>query len=213
MGNDYRYKDNPLTVEIAEEILDLQYGKVLNQKKVGEQLLQLHLKQEGLPPENDKNLVEDVLLNRIIRGAFRHLKNKGRAERTENLDVWKVHPKDRRVFGIGDENVYCFYDPRDRNEAERRKERVWTCNIGRTTRSVLTRVREKTNQWTVEPKIDLIFKTSRSKELEGRLHRLLKVLGRHRKDIGREWFDVHPDEVLYLYRLIAKFESYSLANG
>ena len=63
------------------------------------------------------------------------------------------------------------------------------------------RVRQQTLQWTVPPKIDLIIRTSQHKELESKIHNILKALNMHLRDFqarGREWFQTSPDEIVYI---------------
>ena len=210
MSDGYEYEGKPFTIAIAEKSLNLQYGKKFDIKTEGETLLREHLDKGGLPPEGN-NLEGGDLLYHIISTAMRHLKSDGRANMIEHSSMWEICPEGRRVFGIGSENVYCFYDPRDRKDAEGRGERLWPCNIGRTERAVEVRVKEKTDQWTVDPRIDLILKTPSGKDLEKKIHDILKILGRHLKGFrgkGREWYRVSPDEVVYLYKcVITRFKN------
>ena len=212
MSDNYKYEGKPFTSDIAKKTLNRQYGKKFSIKNAGEVILKYHLDNGGLPPERNKNLAGEDLLNYIIRTAMRHLKNGGRAN-VELSSMWEVFPEGRRVFGLGNGSVYCFYDPRDRTEAEAQGKPLWPCNIGKTDRNVEERVREQTRQWTVEPRIDLILKTSQPKDLETKIHDLLKALDRHLKDFkgsGNEWYNVHPDEVVYLYRrVILRFKYYN----
>ena len=209
MSDSYEYEGKPLTSVIAQEFLNRQYGKKFYIKSEGEARLKYHLDNGGLPPESNRSLEGEDLLYHIISTAVRHLKNDGRVNMIER-SMWEVLPEGRRVFGVGSESVYCFYDPRDRRDAEEQVERLWACNIGSTTRDVEIRVGEQTNQWTVDPRIDLILKTPRSKDLESKIHGVLKLLGRHLKGFrgkGREWYRVSPDEVFYLYKcVITRFE-------
>ena len=213
MSNSYKYKGKPFAIAIAKEILNLQYRQEFSIKRAGEILLKDHLDKGGLPPEGNSNLADEDLLYHIICTAVRHLKDDGRANMVEPDDLWEVFPEGRRVFGVGDESVYCFYDPRDRRDAEARGERLWACNIGFTTKDVEGRVRKQTDQWTTDPRIDLILKTPSGESLEKKIHGHLKLLGRHLKDFrgkGREWYLVSPDEVLYLYKyVIIRFENRS----
>ena len=210
MSDNYEYEGKPFTIAIAEKSLNLQYGEKFHIKSAGEALLKYHLDSGGLPPEGNGNLQDEDLLYHIISTAVHHLKSDGRANMIEYHGMWEVFPEGRRVFGIGSESVYCFYDPRDRQEAEAQGERLWPCNIGKTKRPVEVRVNEQTNQWTVDPRIDLILKTPSGKDLETKIHDILKPLGRYLKDFrgkGREWYRVSPDEVVYLYKcVITRFE-------
>ena len=109
-------------------------------------------------------------------------------------------------FGVGKNQVYLFYNPRDKHEAESKQKDVWACNIGMTTRPVEERIKEQTDQWTVDPVIALIFRHVHKDEcqkIESRIHDILKIFGRQRNDLkGREWFDTSPDEVLDIYKFI-----------
>ena len=209
MSDSYEYEGKPFTIAIAEKSLNLEYGKKFHIKSAGETLLKYHLDNGGLPPEGNRNLEGEDLLYHIISTAMRHLKSDGRSNMIEHSGMWEIFPEGRRVFGIGSEIVYCFYNPRDRQEAEARGEKLWACNIGKTKRTVEVRVNEQTNQWTVDPRIDLILKTSPGSGLEKKIHDILKLLGRHLKGFrgqGREWYLVSPDEVIYLYkRVIIQF--------
>ena len=210
MSDSYEYEGKPFTSAIAEKSLNLHYGETFHIKTEGETLLKEHLDNGGLPPEGNRNLEGEDLLYHIISTAMRQLKSDGRANMIEGSSQWEVFPKGRRVFGIGSESVYCFYDPRDRTVAEARGEKLWACNIGQTKRPVEVRVKEQTDQWTVDPRIDLILKTPSGKDLEKKIHEILKLLGRYLRDFrgkGREWYLVSPDEVVYLYKcVITRFE-------
>ena len=211
MSDSYEYEGKPFTIAIAEKSLNLQYGEKFHIKNAGEVLLKYHLDSGGLPPEGNGNLKGEDLLYHIISTAVRHLKNDGRVGRIGDSSMWEVFPEGRQVFGVGDESVYCFYDPRDRSVAEAHGENLWACNIGFTTKDVEMRVGDQTDQWTIDPRIDLILKTPSGRGLEKKIHEILKLLGRHLKDFrgkGREWYLVSPDEVVYLYKcVITRFEN------
>ena len=195
MSNNYEYKGLPFTRAIAEELLNDLSGREFHIEQAEELLLQDHLAQDGSPPETE--------LSEIVLGAFHLLKANGRAERVSRTDkeIWEIFPKGRRIFGSAQGAVYCFYNPRDREQAEANNEERWACNIGETGGDVEERVRQQTRQWTVEPKIDLILRTSQHKDLESRIHNILKVLDMHLSDFqasGREWFQTSPDEIVYI---------------
>ena len=210
MSDSYEYEDKPFTIAMAQEVLNRQYGQKFSIKRAGEVLLKCHLDNGGLPPEPNSDFAGEDLHHHIIATALQYLKKDGRVGKIEGSSEWEVFPKGRQVFGNGNESVYCFYNPRDRKEAEEQGYRLWACNIGSTKRSVKERVQEQTDQWTVDPRIDLILKTPSGKTLEKKIHEILKILGRHLKDFrgkGREWYRVSPEEVLYLYQqVILRFE-------
>ena len=195
MSNNYEYKGLPFTRAIAEELLNDLSGREFHIEQAAELLLQDHLAQDGSPPETE--------LSEIVLGAFYLLRANGRAKRVPRKDkeVWEIFPKGQRIFGSGKGAVYCFYNPRDRKQAEANNEERWPCNIGRTRGDVKERVRNQTHQWTVEPRIDLILRTDRERDLESKIHNLLKALDRHLRNLpasGREWYNTSPDEIVYL---------------
>ena len=195
MSNNYKYKGLPFTESVAEKLLNNLSGQEFLIEQVGECVLKHHLEQEGSPPETE--------LSEIVLGAFHLLRANGRAKLVSrtNQDVWEIFPNDHRIFGSEQGAVYCFYDPRDREQAEAKNEKQWACNIGETSGDVEDRVRQQTLQWTVEPKIDVIFRTSQHKELESKIHNILKPLDRHLSNFqarGREWFQTSPDEIVYI---------------
>ena len=96
-------------------------GRTFDIKTEGETLLKYHLDNGGLPPEGNRNLEGEDLLYHIISTAMRHLKSDGRANMIEHSGMCEIFPEGRRVFGIGSEIVYCFYDPRDRQGSRSRE--------------------------------------------------------------------------------------------
>ena len=195
MSNNYEYKGLPFTRAIAEELLNDLSGREFHIEQAAELLLQDHLAQDGSPPETE--------LSEIVLEAFYLLRANGRAKRVSRTDkeVWEIFPNGRRIFGSAQGAVYCFYDPRDRGKAEAKNEKQWACNIGETSGDVEERVRQQTLQWTVAPKIDLIIRTSQHKELESKIHNILKALNMHLSNFqarGREWFQTSPDEIIYI---------------
>ena len=195
MSNNYKYKGLPFREAIAEELLNNLSGREFHIEQAGELLLQHHLDREGSPPETE--------LSEIVLGAFHLLRANGRAKQVSrtNQDEWEIFPNGRRIFGSAQGAVYCFYNPRDREQVEANNEERWPCNIGETSGDVEERVRQQTRQWTVEPKIDLIFRTSQHRDLESKIHNILKALNMHLRDFpasGREWFQTSPDEIVYI---------------
>jgi hypothetical protein len=195
MGNNYKYKGLPFTEVIAEKLLNNQSGQEFLIDKVGELVLQHHLDRDGSPPETK--------LSEIVLRAFHLLRANGRAKRVSKTDkeVWEIFPNGRRIFGSAQGAVYCFYNPRDRDKAEANNEERWACNIGETGGDVEERVRQQTRQWTVKPKIDLIIRTSEHRDLESKIHDVLKALNMHLSNFqasGREWFQTSPDEIVYI---------------
>ena len=208
MSSSYEYKDKHFSSEVVKYHFGFQYGKQLNIKKAGRQFLQWHLEKGGLPPRDSEKLEEEVI-DRAISTAIKALKREGRA-RQINADKWYFPKEGTQIYGSGNECVYCFYDPRDRAEAESNGKQQWTCNIGKTKRDFETRVGEQTKEWTQDPEIGLVLYTSDAVKLEGKIHKLLKTLDRHLKGFrakGNDWYSTCPEEVLFLYRVIEGFKS------
>ncbi len=200
MSNNYKHKGLPFTTEIAEKFLNRLSGKEFHIERIGQVVLQQHLDNGGAPPEEG---LSDIVHRALLRLYYAD----GRAKRSSRSDknIWEIFPEGRQIFGSGTGAVYCFYEPRDREKAEARGECQWPCNIGETSGDVEERVQQQTRQWTVEPRIDLILQTSQQKDLEAKIHNLLKALDRHLKGFkgsGREWFNTSPKEIIFLYRRV-----------
>lgn len=191
MGSNYEYKDKHFSSGVAEYYFDFQHGKELGLNKAGRQILQFHLEKGGLSPKENEKLGEEELLNRIIETAMKRLKRKGRARQVVHPNKWYISKEGTLIFGNGNECVYCFYNPRDRTEAETLGKKQWACNIGKTKRHFETRVSEQTRDWTQDPEIGLVLYTSDSQNLEGKIRKLLKTLDRHLPDFrakGNDWY-------------------------
>ena len=77
MSSNYKYKDQRFNSKILKEHLDVQYGKKLDIKNAGRQILQWHLEQGGLPPRNKEKLEEEEVVDNIISTAIKVLKRGG----------------------------------------------------------------------------------------------------------------------------------------
>ena len=169
------------------------------EKQIEERVLEEHSKRNGLPPENS--------IYRCI-SALQQLRREGRVGLSGEKD-WVFYPEYQRRFGTGKCHVYLFYNPRDKEDAKKAGKDIWACNIGSTSR-LKERIREQTNQWTIDPVIALIFRQVTddcSRELESRIHDILKVFSRQLPKLkGREWFDTSPDEVVRICEFITKMD-------
>ena len=116
MSNNYKNKGFPFTGAIAEELLNYLQGGEYLIEQAGELLLQQHLNLEGFQPETE--------LSEIFRSAFYLLGTNGRTKRVPRTDedVWEIFPEGQRIFRSENGAVYCFYDPRDREDAEAKNE-------------------------------------------------------------------------------------------
>ena len=160
--------------------------------------------------ENDRTPVPEKHRKRLLV----LLEMPSNEETLEDKHDWAYSSEDRQEFGVGKNQVYLFYNPRDKHEAESKQKDVWACNIGMTTRPVEERIKEQTDQWTVKPVIALIFRyvhNDECQEIESRIHDILKIFGRQRNDLkGREWFDTSPDQVVYICEFIYKMKGREL---
>lgn len=160
--------------------------------------------------ENDRTPVPEKHRKRLLV----LLEMPSNEETLEDKHDWAYSPEDRQEFGVGKNQVYLFYNPRDKHEAESKQKDVWACNIGMTTRPVEERIKEQTDQWTVKPVIALIFRYVHNddcQKIESRIHDILKIFGRQRNELkGREWFDTSPDEVVYICEFIYKMKGQEL---
>jgi len=112
-----------------------------------------------------------------------------------------------KTIGIGRNSVYCYYDQQKRESSESKGEKIWACKIGMTVQELHTRIYQQAG--TAFPaerlKIGLHIKTDWPKEVEGIIHNILKVRGRHIADApGTEWFLTSPSEVEDIYNFIGE---------
>lgn len=193
-------RDSGLTIIREKIIARIDSPTLGSEKQIEEIVLEEHSKQNGFPPESDS------IHRRIIYPALRQLRREGRVEQSEK--GWVLYPEYHRRFGSGNCQVYLFYNPRDKQDAEGKY--IWACNIGSTSRPVEERIKEQTDQWTIRPVNALIFRyfiEDEMLELERRIHNILKLFGRRRDDLkGREWFDTSPDEVVRIYEFSNKMD-------
>ena len=163
----------------------------------------------------DKNgeLPERGSMLKMTHLALNALTKEGRARRCTrhrpiDKHIYEIYPRELRVFGYGNEAVYCYYDPIEKVDAQSVGKTLYPCNIGQTRREVPLRVKEKTQHWKKTdyrpdfPCIALILRTHNARRLESQIHKSLKDAGRHidAHDGRTDWFETSDDEVLNLYR-------------
>lgn len=198
----YEHSDKHLDRHIAVEIIRDKLKGTWNIEDIVDMVVKHHISEGGLPPDSPESVVK-----RRIQSALFHLRREGYVNRVSETGYWEEHnwliyPTPLRVFGAGAYSVYLFYDPRD-YILYGKSVGCWACNIGWTVRDVGERVKEQTKQWTVLPTIALVLKTDSPKDLEDKLHYMLKRVWRKDlkdKGAGREWFETDPDTVLLLYQ-------------
>ena len=111
-----------------------------------------------------------------------------------------------RTIGSGKGSVYLYYYPQYQESAESKGEKVWACKIGRTIHSEAdTRIRPQATGLPESPKIGLHIKTDNYEKIEGIIHDILKVRGKHIEEApGTEWFVTSPSEVEEIYNFIGE---------
>ena len=120
-----------------------------------------------------------------------------------------------RTIGSGKSSVYLYYYPKYQESAESKGKKVWECKIGKTIHGKpQARIGEQTTGLPESPKIGLHIKTDWSKKIEGIIHDILKVRGKHIEEApGREWFLTSPSEVEEIYKFIGESPRENTLNG
>ena len=202
MNQIYKYAGEPLSIIAALDELKKRYtvdnalttGHSLNNLRciTGEQ----HVKNGGLPTDDSDALAA------ILQRVRYYLLRSGHA--TELLGGNLILPKTgQRIFGKGSDWVYCYYLDSQKKEGDSR----YPCTIGLTRggtlKSVTEYIEKQTRKAVVDPpKIPLLFRTDRCVDLEGAIHRILRLRRQQIDALGNELFDTNPEEVLQIYDFI-----------
>ena len=202
MSQDYEYAGEPLSEIAAMDCLKNRYT-VDTAITTGHSLKNLihitekyHVEKGGLPTDDSETLTA------ILRKARSYLLWSGHA--TELIGGNVILPKNKqRIFGKGTDWVYCYYLDSQKKEEDLR----YPCTIGLTRGDTLKSVREyiekQMRKAVVDPpKIPLLFRTDRCVDLEGAIHRILKLRGQQIEAPGNELFNTNPEEVLRIYDFI-----------
>ena len=154
-----------------------------------------HKKRGGLLTDSDN-------LKRILTSALDFLSKSGQASKISK-DRWRLPKPDQRIFGSGKHWVYLYYFDEDKTIAESLEKGSWRCRVGRAKSDPEGRITRPTKGTPVPPRVVLLFRTDKWVELEGAIHRTLKLRGRHLEKLqGVEWFNTTPDEVVEIYDFI-----------
>ena len=153
-------------------------------------------------------LSEDAAAELINSVAQKHgidlgdLKGGSTSPRKNSIPNSGLDPE--RTIGSGKSSVYLYYYPQYRESAESKGEKVWECKIGRTIdNEAHGRIRGQATGLPENPKVGLHIKTDKEKKVEGIIHDILKIRGRHIEEApGREWFLTSPSEVEEIYKSI-----------
>ena len=202
MSQDYKYAGEPLSEIAAMDYLKGVFTKdhAIEEGHTIETLMHVveenHTKKEGLPTDDRETL------RTILRKALRCLCNSGHA--IELLGgSWRLSKNDQRIFGRGQHWVYLYYFKEDKHKAESQERTHWRCRIGKADKDPEGRITRPTKGTPIPPRVGLLFRTDKHTELEGAIHRILKLRGQHLEKLqGAEWFNTNPDEVLEIYNFI-----------
>ena len=108
-------------------------------------------------------------------------------------------PAAEREIGDGNESVYVYFNPNDRELALLKGRTVWECKIGSTgITDVLPRIQGQGTKTALShpPVIGLIIRTSDSAAMEKALHASLRLIDAQVPDsIGTEWFMTSPERI------------------
>ena len=196
---DYKYADEPLSIIAAMDTLKTRYTKGEgietghSIKNLASFVEEDHVKNRGLPTDDP---------GRVVRRALFHLRQSGHA--VEWIGGNFILLSDQRLFGKGEDWVYCYYLTSQKEQGAPR----YPCTIGRTSGGTIKSVREyigrQTRKAVVDPpKIPLLFRTYESVALEGAIHRILRLRDQQIEEApGDELFMTNPEEVLEIYDFI-----------
>ena len=162
MFEKYEHEGKQFTKQIAMELIFKTYvGRPpINEGTIIEEVYQIHESGGGLPPDvrepksNSDDSISDVISRRVrshISSALLSLHSNGGATREKQL--WRIHEVDilkdicsdeqtyPKYIGTGSQEVYLYYYPAYRENAELkrppvwkqyRKDPLWRCKIGET---------------------------------------------------------------------------------
>lgn len=237
----YEHQGQPFNTQGAMEIIFKAYvgQPAVDEDILSEEVYEHHLSLGGSPPDvldpedakrkqaiQQRRGTHSERIYRSVRSyvylALRNLKRNGAATREKEL--WRIHTLDidahiradeqtyPKKLGSGKQQVYLYYYPLYRKEAEcnrppvwktYRKEAFWPCKIGEThDQDTETRVRQQGRVFPEKKVTALILKTDDSRQLEKIIQYILKVRGRHidkDKADGTEWYLTSPAEVEDIY--------------
>ena len=225
----YEHEGKQFTMGIAMELIFKTYVSKppVEENTIREEVYQIHESCGGLPPKvrASHNISDAIpqLVRWYVGRALRKLEEHGGATREEQL--WRIHEEDIRknirsdeqtypkYLGTGKQEVYLYYYPTYRENAERtrvlvwkqfRKDALWHCKIGEThDQDTETRTGQQGRVFPEKKVIALIMKTDDSKRLETMIHDILKMWDRWVENAeGEEWFLTSPAEVERIYNFL-----------
>ena len=224
MFEKYEHEGKPFTEQIAMELIFKTYeGKPpIAKSTIIEEVYQIHEKCGGLPPRGESH----EIVHYTVERALRQLESNGGATK-EQLLLWRIHDQDilkdirsdeqtyPKFLGTGKQEVYLYYYPTYRENAElkrppvwkeSRKDALWRCKIGEThDQDTETRTKQQGRVFPEKKVTALVMRTDDSKRLETIIHEILKMWGRWIENAeGDEWFKTSPAEVERIYNFLLR---------
>ena len=140
--------------------------------------------------------------------ALARLKRNGLADNPK-LGEWRVFDETAPVIengvkqiGSGKSSVYVYYYPAYQKLAQLEGQDTWACKVGQSEYAdPIHRINDQTTGMPETPKVALVIRTNRPKEMESAIH---GVLSRVPDAPGTEWFLTNPDKVESIYNIIMK---------
>ena len=238
---EYKYEDIPLLPQITREIIcELFSGQEIKARDIRDEVLQHHLDRGGENVSSDKlrvltkgalpDLSKKGIASKGAGKGFWIISSKTNREQPKpvvskvvdvavpSLSLSEVTvDAPLRDFsaitcGSGSGVVYVFCFPSQRDDAKKKGEHCFNCNIGFSEKKTAwQRAKEKTQSHNEEPELLLIFRTDKPYGLENAIHAVLDLHGkRTKKNKKSEWFITNPREVLGLYRRITDVFLYTI---
>jgi hypothetical protein len=111
-----------------------------------------------------------------------------------------------KQIGSGSGSLYLYFNGNDRKLAEYEQRNVWECKVGHTSGDVWSRLRDQGIRASQSqlPTLGLIIKTDDPAELEGILHRCLRLADCSVPNAAVEWFFTSPERVEAWYMEFVK---------
>lgn len=186
---EYPYTGTPFSTPAAMfHILDRYAGEsdAFNKNDIIGELKERHESLGGQPTEDD-------LVRKKVGLALGKLPNATFIATVQKIAYWKIGTLE---IGAGAKWVYCFYYAEDRNRALQTKSLRWRCNIGRTERDPIARIKQQIDESKGNFIVPLLVLTDGDLALESYVHGVLKKYQRQLTDENRnEDFETCPSEV------------------
>jgi hypothetical protein len=220
-----RVERSPFSQSIARRILEELFGSQPQWKSndLKERVIQLHRERGGFTPSEPVYMINRALqeLKRAglvsapangylrwtgtsqggpanLQEPMEHTTNSVEAGIEEVDDIEPIIRPEKEI-GDGNECVYLYFNPNDRELAELKGRDVWECKIGRTSnRNAIPRIFSQGIRTALSrvPTVGLVLRTDDSLALETALHSSLRLVGAEVPDApGNEWFTTSPVRV------------------